>query len=199
MIPGKPYNPATKTSRRPTPEEFAHLRKWIDVDQKFVDITNITDLKNVNFQLEQSSKLYVSNVIQRVIAQLLGAYGDGFVTLEGTEDGRLKVETFKESKTIISEAINFNTAATHEIVAAVTARKIKIVNLMFTVAGETNITLQSDANVLSGALDFGGTDEPRGMAQHFGDAPLATVEGEAFKITSSGAVQVSGYVTYFTE
>ncbi|MBA7603351.1 hypothetical protein ES703_10458 [subsurface metagenome] len=96
-------------------------------------------------------------------------------------------------------AIDENTAETHEIIPAVVGKKICITNLMFTVAGESNITLQSDANGLSGPLDFGGADEPRGMVHAFGDNPLKTVAGEAFKITSSGAVQLSGYVTYFTE
>ena len=190
---------ATETSKRPTPTKFEHLRKWIDVDEKFIDITNITNLKNINVQLEQTSVLYASNVISRVIAQLLGATESGFVTLEATDAGELKVDTRTARGTILNAVINFATAATHEIITAVTGKKIKIVNLMFTVAGETNITLKSDTTLKSGALDFGGTDEPRGMAQHFGDAPLETVSGEAFKMTSSGAVQVSGYVTYFTE
>jgi hypothetical protein len=199
MKPGKKFDPATQTSRRPTPERFEHLRKWIDVEEKFIDITNITQLMDVNVQLEQSAKLYVSNVISRVIAQLIGKYGDGFVTLEATGDGRLKVDTRASPGTILNAVINIATATTHEIITAVTGKKIKIVNLMFTVFGETNVTLQSDATPISGALDFGATDEPRGMVQHFGDAPLETISGEAFKITLSGAVQVSGYVTYFTE
>ena len=199
MKPGKKYDPATKTSRRPTPEKFAHLRKWIDVDEKFIDITNITQLVDVNVQLEQSAKLYVSNVISRVIAQLIGKYGDGFVTIEGTKDGRLKVDTRAEPGTILNAVIDFATAATHEIIALVAGQKIKIKNIMLTVAGETNLTFQSDATALSGAMDFGGSDEPRGMVHNLGDAPLETIVNEAFKITSSGAVQVSGYVTYFTE
>jgi len=199
MKPGKKFDPATETSRRPTPEKFAHLRKWIDVDERFIDITNITDLKNINLQLEQSSKLYVSNVISRVIAQLLGAYGDGFVTLEATAAGELKVSLMGTGQTVLQAKIDFNTASTHEIVALVAGKKIKVCNIMLTVAGETNLTFQSDATALSGALDFGGTDEPRGMVHSFGNFPLVTLVNEAFKITSSGAVQVSGYVTYFTE
>ena len=169
MKPGKKFDPSTKTSLRPTPEKFEHLRKWIDVDQKFIDITNITELKNINVQLEQSSKLYVSNVISRVIAQLLGATTDGFVTLEATDDGRLKVDVIAGLPALIVEKIDFATAATHEIIAAVTAKKIKITNLMLTVAGETNLTFQSDANPLSGDMDFGGSGEPRGMVHGFGD------------------------------
>jgi len=199
MKPGKKYNPATETSRRPTPEKFEHLRKWIDVDQKYIDITNITNLKNINLQLEQTSILYASNVISRVIAQLLGSTTEGFVTLEATDDGRLKVDLDTGKPTTLKAKIDFASAATHEIIAAVAGKKIKIVNLMLTVAGETNLTLKSDTTAISGAMDFGGTDEPRGMVHHFGDHPLEMTAGEAFQITNSAAEQVSGYVTYFTE
>jgi len=199
MIPGKKFNPATETSRRPTPEKFAHLRKWIDVDTKFIDITNITNLKNINIQLEQTSVLYASNVISRVIAQLIGATTEGFVTLEATDDGRLKVDVRTGQPTTQKAKIDFATAATHEIIAAVAGKKIKVVNLMLTVAGETNLTFKSATTAISGAMDFGGTDEPRGMVHHFGDHPLEMTEGEAFQITNSAAEQVSGYVTYFTE
>ncbi|GAG83594.1 unnamed protein product [marine sediment metagenome] len=70
---------------------------------------------------------------------------------------------------------------------------------MFTVAGDTNLTLRGGSTNISGAMDFGGTDEPRGMVHHFGCCPLETPTGEAFRIVSSAGVQVSGYVTYFTE
>lgn len=238
------YIPGTETTRRrPTPDTYAHLRTWIDVDTHFIDITNITDLKNIDVQLEQSAKLYVSNVISRVIAQLIGATADGFVTLEATDDGELKVQVASgtseigslaagsnvignvgleagteeigklaagsaligkfqiegSSQTVLNAVINFATAATHSIIAAVSGKKIKITNIMLTVAGETNLTLKSSTTAISGALDFGGTDEPRGMAHHLGDHPLETLTGNAFQITSSGAVQVSGYVTYYAE
>lgn len=221
MIPGKKFDPATETSRRPTPERFAHLRSWVEEVKRDIKITSITEMTNINQQLEQNAEMYVSNIISRVIAQLIGAHGGGFVTLEATEEGKLKVETAQASgetvklaagaaligkiqiqgtsQTVSKAVIDFATAATHEIVAAVTGKKIKIVNIMFTVAGETNLTFKSGTTAMSGAMDFGGTDEPRGMVHHFGDFPLETTSGEAFQITSSGAVQVSGYVTYYTE
>jgi len=199
MIPGKKYDPGTFASRRPTPEKFEHLRKWIDVDEKFVDIISINELKNVNVQLEQSSKLFVSNVIQRVIAQLLGAYGEGFVTLEATAEGYLKVFDMGHARTIKTAVVDFATATTHVIVAAVADKKIKVTNLMFTVAGELNITLYRGSTPLSGAMDFGGENEPRGMVQHFGCCPMETAVNEAFRIKLSEIIQVSGYVTYFEE
>jgi hypothetical protein len=221
MIPGKKFNPATETSRRPTPEKFAHLRKWFDVEEKHYGITNITDLQNVDLLLEQFGELYVSNVVHHVIAQLLGAYAGGFVTLQATAAGELKVqlaagssdigslaagtnligkvEIAGTSRTVLKAKIDFSTIATHSIVALVASKQIKICNIMLTVAGETNLTFKSGTTAISGALDFGGTDEPRGMVHHFGDFPLQTTIGEAFQIQSTAAVQVSGYVTYYTE
>ena len=89
MIPGKKYNPGTFTSRRPTPEKFDHLRRWVEPVVRDIKITNITEMTNINQQLEQSANLFVSNIISRVIAQLIGKFGDGFVTLEATSDGKL--------------------------------------------------------------------------------------------------------------
>jgi len=199
MIPGKKYDPGTFTSRRPTPEKFEHLRKWIAVDEKFLDITSITQLQDINTQLEQSSKLFVSNVISRVIAQIIAKCGDGFVSLEGTTDGYLKVFDMSHAATIKTAVVDFATTATHSIVAAVPDKKIRVTNLMFTVAGEVNITLFRGATPLSGVMDFGGTDEPRGMVQHFGCCPMETAVNEAFRIKLSEDIQVSGYITYFEE
>jgi hypothetical protein len=221
MITGKPFDPATETSRRPTPEKFAHLREWVEKVVKNIELTSISDITNINQQLEQIGKLYIDNVISRVIAQLIGKYGDGFVTLEATADGKLKVEAALEALTtvgleagsnligevnvvgreheVLQAAISFAAAANNCIVSPVTGKKIKIVNIMFTVAGEVNLTLRSGTTARSGALDFGGTDEPRGMVHHLGDFPLETASGEGFCILASTAVQVSGYVTYYAE
>ena len=101
--------------------------------------------------------------------------------------------------TIRRAVINKATAATHELIAAVSGSKISIVSLALTVGGEVNITFLSAATALSGAMDFGGTDEPRGIAHSFGSCPLQTEEGEAFNMTLSTAVQVSGMLTYYLE
>ena len=199
MLPAKRYNPSTETSRRPTPTTFAHLRSWIEELKRSQKITSIEQLANINEQLRVNAELYISNIIQRVIAQLIGKYGDGFVTIEATADGRLKVDAGVPASAQLQAAINFATAITSEIVAAVSGKKIKVANIMLTVAGETNLTFKSDSDSISGPLDFGGTDEPRGMVHSLSDYPLETAEGEAFGLASSLAVQVSGYVTYYTE
>lgn len=79
------------------------------------------------------------------------------------------------------------------------AVKINVTSLVFTVGGATNITLLSAANDISGPMDFGGTNEPRGMVANHGEMALQCGTNEAFVINSSAAVQVSGYVIYFKE
>lgn len=199
MIPGKKYNPGTFTSRRPTPEKFDHLRRWVEPVVRDIKITNITEMTNINQQLEQSANLFVSNIISRVIAQLIGKFGDGFVTIEATEEGELKVDTGAAARKTARVAIDFSTSGDHTIAAGVAGQEINITNIAFTVGGETNLTWKSGTTAISGAMDFGGTDEPRGMKDHLGCCPLKTVAGEAFVLHSSAAVQVSGYVTGYYE
>jgi hypothetical protein len=92
--------------------------------------------------------------------------------------------------------INIATAATHVIVEAIAGRKILISFLTWTVGGEVNITLYEGANPISGAMDFGGASEPRGIVMHPDAGYLELDEGKAFRILLSAAVQVSGFLLY---
>ena len=94
-------------------------------------------------------------------------------------------------------SINIATAADHTIIAAVSGKKIIITNLLFTAGGDVNITLKDGTTALTGAMDFGGTSEPRGMVSNFGDEAIELTPGNAFVITLSAAVQVSGTVVYY--
>lgn len=100
-------------------------------------------------------------------------------------------------KKILSAAINIATAADHTVIAAVSGKKIKITSLLLIAGGEVNITFKDGSTALTGAMDFGGTSEPRGMVSNFGDNALELTPGNAFVITLSGAVQVSGLVCYY--
>jgi len=108
-------------------------------------------------------------------------------------EGALTMPTIRKAK------IGISAAETAEIIEAVADTKICIVSIAFTVSDETNITLKSATTAISGAMDFGAAGEPKGMSHYMGIAPLCTEAGEAFNITSSGAVQVSGLVTYYLE
>ena len=199
MIPSNPFNPATETSRRPTPEKFAHLRDWVTSVKRDIKITSITEMTNINQQLEQNAELYVSNIISRVIAQLIGKFGDGFVTLEATEDGHLMVQSEREAKTITSAKIDFSGSGDNTIVTGQAGKQIKLASLVFTVGGETNITLKAGAVAITGPMDFGGTNEPRGVVDTHGYCALELAVGQSFVINSSAAVQVSGYVTGYID
>lgn len=224
MIPGKPYDPGTRTSRRPTPEKFVHLRKWIAPVLRNIQITSIEEIWNVNEQLEQTANLFISNIISRVIAQIVGKYADGFVTIEGTEDGALhvyikdvdgaasiiaslaagtesigKVQVEGPGQTMLKAAIDDSDGGNALAITAVAAKKHHITMIVLTVDGATNIAFLTAATPLSGPMDFGGSGEPKGMVSNFGNFPLVCATNEAFNITSSAAVQVSGYVVYYDE
>lgn len=199
MIPGQRFDPATETSRRPTPERFEHLRRWVEPIEHNIAMTSITELTNVNQQIDQISRFYVNNIVQRAIAQMVAASDGGFTSLRATEDGALHVAITGSSAPVMRAAINFAAAGDNEIVAAVEDRQICIDTLMMTIAGECNLTLQSGENAMSGPLDFGGANEPRGMVCSFNGYPLKTGAGQPFCINASTAVQVSGYITYHLE
>jgi len=216
------YDPGTLTSRRrPTPTAFAHLRSWVDVDEKSIDITNIANLKNINLQLEQTAKMYMSNIIQRVIAQLIGAYGDGFVTLEATEDGKLKVEAAIAASTtvgleagssligevnvvgreheVLQVAISGSYSGGVELIAANATKKIKIVNIFLVVSGAVSLKFMSDTTNLTGVMELGDTDEPRGMVIPLGNFPMETAVNKNFKLHADGATNIMGYCNYYLE
>lgn len=202
MIAGKKYDPGTWTSRRPTPEKFEHLRKWIAPVERSIDLTSITEITNINQQLEQSAKLFISNIISRVIAQLVAAYGDGFVSLQATAAGALNVHQVNLPAApagLTTKEIDIVTSGYNSVVSGTPGKKIKITTLMFTVSEHTEIELFSSVFSKSGAMSFGGTGEPRGMVSNHGLFPFECNEDEAFQIWSSANVNIDGYVIYYKE
>ena len=124
---------------------------------------------------------------------LVAVWDGGPVNVTQAEEGEITVPTIYKAK--------INTAAAEDstIVAAVADRKIQLRSYVLTVAGETNLTWKSGATAISGAMDLGGTDEPRGISAFLGDFPLETTAGAALVLANSLAVQLSGYVTYTLE
>jgi len=219
----KPFNVSTGSSRRPTPTTFEHLKSFAELVQQYLRITNQSELTNVNELLNQTGNLYVSNEIARVIAQLIGATPTGWETIKATPDGALyvypaeglddievtavlaagtaligKIQLEGSSQTPLSAKIDIATTDTHSIIAAVADKYHYITSICFTVSGEVNVTLRDVTNVLSGPMDFGAENEPRGICQTHEQIPLKCHINEAFQITLSADIQVSGYVTYYT-
>ncbi len=105
------------------------------------------------------------------------------------------------NKTILQAKIDFSSSGNNTIVSADATKKIKVVSLRLTVAGETNLTFKRGGTAISGAMDFGGTGESRGMVDGGSviNPIIETGTNETFVINSSSAVQVSGWITYFKE
>jgi hypothetical protein len=95
-----------------------------------------------------------------------------------------------------TEKIDIATAATHVIIPGAPGRRIRIMQIFFTVGGEVNITLYNGVEAMTGAMDFGGASEPRAIVIPNDGRPLMLDEGAGFLINLSAAVQVSGLVNY---
>lgn len=195
-----PFRVTTRTSRRPDPELYDILRKWAELDEKFIQLASQSELTDVNMQLDKSYQFYVTNQISRTISQIMGQTDKGFAAIAATLEGALHVYLtggYLLPSTRGQAVINIATATTHDIIAAVADLSHYITSLVFTVAGEVNVTLRDETGALTGPMDFGGTDEPRGMTHSDPLCPIKCHAGEKFQITLSAAVQVSGIVTYY--
>lgn len=85
------FDPGTNTSRCPMPTRFEHFLSFIPKEENFLGLHSQTDITNINKQLDQTLNLMISNIIQRVIAQVIGQTDTGFITIKGTDNGELHV------------------------------------------------------------------------------------------------------------
>jgi len=216
------FNPGTHTCRTPMPTRFEHFLKFITKEENFLGLHSQTDITNINQQLDQTLNLMISNIIQRVIAQVIGQTDAGFVTIKGTDDGALHVylagtaatldilATLQAGANLIGKVqiegpahteqraiISFATIATHDITLAAPTGSYHITSIMFTVDGDVGIILRDESGVISGPMSFGGTNEPRGMAHNFGQIPLKCSAGKKFQMTLDASIQVCGVVTFY--
>lgn len=86
--------------------------------------------------------------------------------------------------------INESTAATNEIVAAVTDKKIVVLNLVLTVASGNTVTWKSGTTNISGPLaeSYTAGDAHAGLFE--------TVAGAPLNLLCATTDQVSGHLTY---
>lgn len=202
MRPYSYFHAPTGRTRPVLPTDFVHRRKWVDAVEQFLTLITQSQITNVNQQLESTAHLFVSNIISRVIAQLIGQTDYGFSTIRATPAGALYViqaGDLSTTKIYASAAFHKNASGDNIIITGTAGTKIKVVFIMFTVAADVNVTFFSGGTELSGVMDFGGTDEPRGMVASHGPAPLVCGVAEDFIINLSGAVYIDGYCTYYKE
>lgn len=202
MRPYSYFHAPTGTARPVLPTDFVHRRKWADAVEQYLTLITQSQITNINQQLESTAHLFVSNIISRVIAQLIGETDYGFSTIRATPAGALYViqaGDLSATKIFASAAFHKNSSGDNIIITGTAGTQIKVCFIMFTVAAEVNVKLISGSTDLSGVMDFGGTDEPRGMVAPHGPAPLVCGVAENFIINLSGAVYIDGYCTYYKE
>ncbi|MBA7496100.1 hypothetical protein ES702_06698 [subsurface metagenome] len=218
------FDPATNTCKSPLPEKFEQIIKLVTKEEYCIKIHGQEDLVDINSQLDRTLNLMICNVIQRSISQLIGRTLKGFVTLKGTDAGALhvyltgsdpatpidvrilagtnligKIQIEGSSHEVKRAAIWQNTIASVQVIGLVATKKLCIVNITFTVDAEADISLNSNDVPITGIMDFGGTNEPKGFVANHGNFPLKTVAGEAFKIQSDTTARIAGYVMYYEE
>jgi len=99
----------------------------------------------------------------------------------------------------LTAPINILGPATQVIVTGRADFRIWVATIVLTVSGETEITFTFGTMGLSGTMNFGGTDEPRGIVIAMGNSPASCGMG-GFSIYSSGpGISVGGFVTFFME
>jgi hypothetical protein len=94
-------------------------------------------------------------------------------------------------------AIGITTSGETEIVALVAGKKLRIINVVFTVSSAVTISFRSNGVDVIDPMWFdvyGGLHWMRGPSE--GEAFMETVAGEAFRMWLSGASNVSGSVCY---
>jgi hypothetical protein len=95
--------------------------------------------------------------------------------------------------------INLSDAGAVQIALARAGYRTFISSIVFTVDGDTSITIGFGTMGSSGPMDFGDTDEPRGIAMNFADSPAPCGLGGAILISDGSGVSVHGFATYYQE
>jgi len=104
-----------------------------------------------------------------------------------------KADTAHIRDNAITVAINTATAETAELVEAVAGRKICILGFFIQSEGTQNVTFLSASTAKMGPLEFADTDY---ISMTLEDAPINCVVSEALNMTTSGSVQINGWLTY---
>ena len=100
-------------------------------------------------------------------------------------------------KELETAKISLSDAGTQIVVSGRADSLLFIASIVLTVSGETNLKFGFGIFGESGSMDFGGTDEPRGIVIAMGNSPAACGP-EGFSVISDGAaIAVGGFVSYY--
>lgn len=123
--------------------------------------------------------------------------GDGKVLGDETDAQQVYIGC----PTILRAAISGATSGDNTLVAAVTGKKIKVLSLAIVAAGAVTVRFESGAGgtALTGVMSIPANGilvlSPSLPGYHH----FETAAGSLLNMELGGAVQVSGYLTYYTE
>lgn len=100
------------------------------------------------------------------------------------------------ARTLKTAVISKNTAATHEIIAAVTGKVIKVYAINIVCSAANTVNFENGTTDTTGVMSFAANG---GMAAAVNPPAylLKTAAGAAFQMTLGSAQQVSGWVAYW--
>lgn len=102
-------------------------------------------------------------------------------------------------KDLSTAAISLTGAGTQVVVGGLPGYRTFVACIVITVSGDTNITFGFGVFGSSGAMNFGGTDEPRGIVINMAESPAPCGTGH-FSISSNApGINVGGFAVFYQE
>lgn len=102
----------------------------------------------------------------------------------------------RQTTTLLNAVINISTATDTTIVAAVAAQRIRIYAIWIWSAGSTNVTPKSASTALAGPIAMAAQSDFNREPRRDQEPWFTCGVNEAFVLTTSAAVQISGIVYY---
>jgi hypothetical protein len=109
-----------------------------------------------------------------------------------------KTKYGRDRRIIMTAGFSLAAAAPAVVIAGVVSEQIYLSFITFFVAGAVKITFQDGSRSISGPMNFGDEDEPRGAVLDHSRSPIVISPGNSFGIYPSTNKGVAGYCTYYT-
>jgi hypothetical protein len=109
-----------------------------------------------------------------------------------------KTKYGRDRRIIMTAGFSLAAAAPAVVIAGVVGEQIYLSFITFFVAGAVKITFQDGGRSISGPMNFGDEDEPRGVVLDHSRSPIVISAGSSFGIYPSTNKGVTGYCTYYT-
>lgn len=200
--------PTVIQDSKETVKAIRDLIETVDLKPMEVNLENdFTQLEKALGRIEKLIKIEIPLDDGRVAVKLSDAdlkkigQGLSFPLSVGTasEETLFAIKS-QLTPTELYASINASGSGNNTLVAAVSGRRIKVLDYTFVCSGAVTVKFRSDDTDLTGAMAFvanSGISSPKGSISQ--GAILATDSGESLNLNLSSAVQVSGHLTYYLD